>query len=49
MRLAGRTYTRREIERHVGGLGQLGGARRVVLAEGRARGVEAFELPTGGG
>jgi hypothetical protein len=49
MRLAGRTYTRREIERHVGGLGQLGGARRVVLAEGRARGVEAFELQTGGG
>ncbi len=49
MRLAGRNYTRREIERHVGSLGQVGGVRRVVLAEGRAKGVEAFEFQTGEG
>ena len=49
MRLAGKDYTRREVERHVGGLGQAGGTRRVVLAEGRAKGVEAFQFETGGG
>jgi hypothetical protein len=49
MRLAGKEYTRGEIERHVGSLGQAGGVRRVALAEGRAKGVEAFEFQTGAG
>jgi hypothetical protein len=49
MHLAGKNYTRREVERHVGGLGQAGGVRRVVLAEGRAKGVEAFQFETGEG
>jgi hypothetical protein len=49
MRLAGKDYTRREIERHVGELGQVGGVRRLVLAEGRAKGVEAFQFETGEG
>jgi hypothetical protein len=49
MHLAGKNYTRREVERHVGGLGQAGGVRRVVLAEGRAKGVEAFQFQTGDG
>jgi hypothetical protein len=49
MQLAGKNYTRREVERHVGGLGQAGGVRRVVLAEGRAKGVEAFQFETGDG
>jgi len=49
MHLAGKNYARREVERHVGGLGQAGGVRRVVLAEGRAKGVEAFQFETGDG
>jgi hypothetical protein len=49
MLLAGKEYSRREIERHVGSLGQAGGVRRVVLAEGRAKGVEAFQFETGDG
>jgi hypothetical protein len=49
MRLAGKDYTRKEVERHVGNLGQTGDVRRVTLAEGRAKGVEAFEFQTGGG
>jgi hypothetical protein len=49
MHLAGKNYTRREIERHVASLGQAGGVRRVVLAEGRAKGVEAFQFETGDG
>jgi hypothetical protein len=49
MRLAGRSYSRGELERHVGSLGQAGGTRRVVLAEGRAKGVEAIDFQTGAG
>jgi hypothetical protein len=49
MRIAGREYTRREAERRVGSLRQLGGIRSCELADGRARGVRAFEVTSGGG
>ncbi len=49
MRIAGREYTRREAERHIGNMRQLGGVRACELADGRARGVRAFEVTTGSG
>jgi hypothetical protein len=49
MIIAGREYTRREVERRVGSLGQLGGIRACELSDGRARGVRALEAATGGG
>jgi hypothetical protein len=48
MRIGDREYTRREIERRVGNLSQLGGTRHVELADGRSRGVRAIEFDTGG-
>jgi hypothetical protein len=49
MLIAGREYTRREVERRIGSLQQLGGIRHCELADGRARGVRAFEITTGSG
>ncbi len=49
MQLYGQSYTRREIEAHVGRLEQLGGLRRFTLAEGREAGVEQIQVRTGAG
>jgi hypothetical protein len=49
MRINARTYSRREVEKRVGNLRQLGGIRHVELADGRARGVRAAEFDTGRG
>ena len=49
MRIGDRDYTRREIERRIGNLTQLGGTRHVELADGRSRGVRAVEFDTGWG
>lgn len=49
MRIGGKEYTRREAERRVGSLGQLGGIRSCELVDGRARGVRASQVTTGGG
>ncbi len=38
-----------ELYRHVGGLSQLAGVRHIEYKEGRAKGVEAYEVRTGGG
>ena len=49
MRLHGKTLTRREVEARVGRIEQVGGARRVVLAEGPDALVEQIEVRTGAG
>jgi hypothetical protein len=49
MRIGNRTYSRRELERRIGSVLQLGGTRHVELAEGRAKGVAAIEVSTGSG
>jgi hypothetical protein len=49
MHIGGKTYTRREVEKRVGSLRQLGGIRHTELADGRARGVRAAEFDTGSG
>ena len=48
-RLFGREWTRAELMRHVGDVDQLGGARRIVLAEGNEAGTEAVLFRTGTG
>ncbi|MBN1835822.1 MAG: aldose 1-epimerase family protein [Spirochaetales bacterium] len=49
MRIGDREFSRREIERRIGNITQLGGTRHVELADGRSRGVRAIEFDTGGG
>lgn len=49
MRIAGREYSRREVERRIGNLRQLGGIRACELSDGRSRGVRALEVATGSG
>ena len=49
MRIADREYPRREVERRIGSLRQLGGIRACELSDGRARGVRALEVTTGSG
>ncbi len=49
MRIAGRELSRKDIERHVGSLRQIGGVRPIELVEGRARGVRCFQVETGSG
>ena len=49
MILNGTHYTRQQIIERIGNPDQLGGLRPVVLAEGKARGLDAIELDTGGG
>lgn len=49
MKLYGREWTRREIEARVGRINQIGGLRRMRLAEGLEDGVEQIEVRTGSG
>ena len=47
--LYGKTWTRDELQRHVGDITQVGGVRRVTLSEGREEGVETILFRTGAG
>jgi hypothetical protein len=47
--IGGRQWSRRELERRVGGVAQVGGIRHCELTEGRARGVRAAVVDTGAG
>ena len=47
--LYGRTWTRAELARRAGDIGQLAGIERVVLDDGPARGLRAALLRTGSG
>jgi hypothetical protein len=49
MRIGQKELSRRDIERHVGSLRQLGGIRWIELADGRERGVRCLEVDTGTG
>ena len=49
MRFEDRVISRKDIERHVGNIRQMGGMRPIELVEGRARGVRCFQVDTGGG
>ena len=49
MRVGGKELSRKDIERHVGNLRQIGGVRPIELVEGRARGVRCFQVETGSG
>ncbi|GGD86267.1 aldose 1-epimerase family protein [Paenibacillus nasutitermitis] len=49
MRLYGREWTRRELEAHVGSIGQIGSVRRMQLTEGKEKGVEMIQVRTGAG
>ncbi|HUE75465.1 MAG TPA: DUF4432 family protein [Chloroflexota bacterium] len=48
-KLFGRTWARRELLERVGDVSQVGGTRRIRLAEGPEDGVEAIEFRTGSG
>ncbi|QHT59577.1 aldose 1-epimerase family protein [Paenibacillus lycopersici] len=49
MQLHGRPYTRREIEARVGRMEQIGGIRRMTLAEGNETGTSVIAVTTGAG
>ncbi|WP_372636441.1 DUF4432 family protein [Cohnella sp.] len=49
MHLYGKHWTRREVEARVGGVGQIGGVRRMTLTEGKEAGTELIEVRTGAG
>lgn len=49
MRLYGRDYTKDELLKRVGDISQIAGIRSYTLNDGRAKGVEAFDVKTGSG
>ncbi len=49
MKIAGKVWTRRELERRAGSVAQLGGARWCELADGRGRGMRSIEVDAGSG
>jgi len=49
MKLYGKTWKRREIERHIGRIDQVGGVKRYLLQNGSAKNVEQIQVNTGAG
>lgn len=49
MKYRGKEYTRREVERRIGNIAQLGGTRHYELTEGQSKGVKAVDCKTGNG
>ena len=49
MRIGDRNYGRRELERYIGSIAQLGGTRHYQLTEGNAKGTAAIDFNTGSG
>src|SRR5579859_7993994 len=49
MQLYGKEYSPADLRRRCGTMRQLGGPRQVTLADGKARGMRAVEVRTGGG
>jgi hypothetical protein len=49
MKLYGKEWTRRALEARIGRIEQVGGLRRLQLAEGRETGVEQIQIRTGAG
>ncbi len=49
MKLYGKTWTRREIERHIGQIDQIGGMKRYILQGSSVKNVEQIQVRTGAG
>lgn len=49
MKLGNKFYTRKELEKRIGNLSQIGGTRHYQLNEGRSKGVSAIDVNTGCG
>jgi Domain of unknown function (DUF4432) len=49
MKLYGKEWTRRDLERRVGRIEQIGGIRRMQFSEGKEAGVEQIQVRTGAG
>ena len=49
MKIGDRNYGRRELERYIGSIAQLGGTRHYQLTEGNAKGTAAIDFNTGSG
>jgi hypothetical protein len=49
VRLYGKNYTRKELLRHIGRIGQVGGARAFEFIEGAARGMVGVDVRSGSG
>ncbi len=49
MKIDGKEYSRKEVERRVGNINQLGGTTHYQFSEGRAKGVSGVEFNTGTG
>jgi hypothetical protein len=49
MNIQGRSVSKRELERRIGNLQQIGGTRHFEYSTGRAKGVQAVEVNTGSG
>ena len=49
MKINGKDYSRKEIEKRVGNINQLGGTLHYQFSEGRAKGVSGVEFNTGAG
>lgn len=49
MRLYGRDYARAELLRRIGDISQVAGIKSYTLNDGRAQGIEAFDVKTGSG
>ena len=49
MKIDGKEYSRKEVERRVGTINQLGGTTQYQFSEGRAKGVSGVEFNTGTG
>lgn len=47
--LYGRHYTRKELLEHVGDISQIAGIKKIMLADGSEKGVEAYQAKTGSG
>ena len=44
MKLGGKFYSRKELERRIGNISQIGGTRHYEFIEGRSKGVSAIEV-----
>ena len=49
MQLDGHQYTQADLSQRIGHIHQLGGVRRVILDDGPAKGIQAFDVDTGAG
>jgi len=49
MKIAENVYLKQEILERIGNISQIGGAKKILLDDGLAKGISAYEVKTGGG